>query len=289
MEIVLLGLAGGQVPDSDSLLSITGNRAARAVLGVFIAGFFPFRFGSAFTAASFKFDLVNRQPTVFWGDVVGVVGLDSTALLDALSDGAAANGLDGVFSNEAVGAWSWVDAAWALADVLEAAVGGAWDGDGVEGLWKSADLVSDGLALASSSFTAFVRSFALDFLVGVAVISGQDAWAFADLFGATVGGAYNGNALEGLWKSTSFVSDSLASASLCAAAEAGSGGGDLLVSIAVVWSLNRWTSADSLGTAVGGADNCDSGQSHWGGADFVSDGLALAVVRSTANKSSGGN
>lgn len=196
---MIFSFTSRQVLQADDLVFIVGNRATSAVLAVFVDKIVPFRFRSTFTAAPLHFDLVDRQPTVFWGDVVGEIGFDSTALLDAFPGGAAADGFDSVFSDEAVGAWLWINAWSTFTNVLEAAVGRAGNSDSVKCFWSNAVFVWDDLTFTGPGGTADSGDFRKDFLVSIAFVVISDRWAFADLFSAAVGGADNWNGLEDLW------------------------------------------------------------------------------------------
>jgi len=284
---VLLGLASSQVPDSDLLVSVLSDAAARAVLGVFLV--LPLGLGSALAAAPLHLDLVNRQPAVDWGDVVGEVGLDGAALLDALPDGAAANGLDSILSDEAVSAWSWVGARSALADLLQAAVGRANDRNGLESLWSDTDLVSNVLAFAGLDLTAHLSGGRDKLLVSVTVVIGRMAWALADLLLAAVDRTWDSHGLENLWQNTwGLVGDGLALAGLDLAAHLGGGRDKLLVSVTVVIGRMAWALADLLLAAVDrtwdshGLENL--WQNTWG---LVGDGLALAGLDLAAHLGGG--
>jgi hypothetical protein len=196
---MVLSFSSRQVLQTNDLVFIASHRTTSAVLTVLVDKVVPFRFRSTFTAAPLHFNLIDRQPAVFWRNIVGEIGFNSTTLLDAFPDSATADRFDGIFSDEAVGTRLWINALWALTDLFKATVGRTSDGDRVESFWSSTNFVWDDLTLASSGGTTNSSDFRKDFLIGIAISIVSNRWAFADLLSAAVGGANNWNGLEDLW------------------------------------------------------------------------------------------
>jgi len=171
---------------ADDLIFIAGNGAARAVLTVFVAEFVPSRFRFTLTTAFLHFDLVDRFPAVFRRNMTSKVSFDGTALDDAFTDSATTDRFDAILSDVAILARSWVNAWWALADLLEASVSGTGNGNSVECLGSGADFISNLLTITFVDGAASDTGGRNNFLISIALVSGLSWWAPTNLFGAAV-------------------------------------------------------------------------------------------------------